>query len=112
MEKVDCLGFKRFIEERLGLVVDHFDSDNLVTIDFFGRVKRKEDWNFVLDAVIEVFMEDIDLALRPETMAAMLLDKFLFYDLYSLSNELSLFLLRGMRRRNFIFALEYMTNGG
>ena len=59
MEKIDCLEFKKFIEARLGLVVDHFQRDNLITIHFDGTVKRQEDWNFLFKANVEVSTKGI-----------------------------------------------------
>ncbi len=106
MEKIDCLEFKKFIEARVGLIVDHYQIDNLVTINFYGTVKRQEDWNFLFKTNVEASMEAIYPILenpKAYNVNAIQLTGAFSDWLYEPSNK---------RRRNFIFALEYTTNAG
>ena len=115
MERIDCLAFKKFIEDRVGLVVDHFQMENLVTINSDEVVERKEDWNFLFRAnvkrstkVLYTHLEDLDNVNATHLTSS--LSSLFIHDesLYGLS----WFLSNGMRRRNYIFALEYLTNSG
>ena len=112
IEKIDCLAFKNFIEERVGLVVDHFQSDNLITIHFDGTVKRQEDWNFLFRNNVEIFVEKLNLFIQENEVLGSRLEKRVHIMLYKPVNEFIWFLMRGMRIRNYYFALKYTTNGG
>ena len=48
LEKIGCLEFKRFIEERISLAVDYFQSDNLITVDSYGKRQTKRGLEFFI----------------------------------------------------------------
>ena len=142
MERIDCLAFKKFIEDRVGLVVDHFRMENIVTINSDGVVERKEDWNPFFDVSVEVITDSLYRYVlenpRESDFIAAHLTGGLSQVLNTPPHERILFLLgvlrtglfhvlvapripgewillslsSGLRRQNYTFALEYTTNTG
>ena len=110
LEKIDCLEFRKFIEARVGLVVDHIQSDNIVIIDSDGTVKRKEDWNFLLARFVERAMQKTHSFLANANGAR--LEGFLYSTFDDLINEWSWFPLKIIGIQNYSFFLEYTTDDG
>ena len=104
VEEIDCLAFKKFIEDRVGLIVDHFSIDNLATVHLDGTVKRREDWNVVFADGVGALVELFDFLVEEEGHAARL-EKALHSGFHILIGE-------ALSVRNYIFVLEYTTNAG
>ena len=92
--------------------MDHFQSDNLVTIDSYRVVKRKEDWNFLFARFVERSVKKANLDIKKNRLIATRLESSLYSTFHSPINKLFLFLSGEMGIRNFIFALEYTKNDG